>query len=146
MKKMMATLAIAIAASTITANASSKHEKNWRHNNGHVVMMDNDNDRHNGGDRVYNIDRGHRGHDVVIINNYGRHNRGHRMVRHEPPPVRFAHHAHPFIGYRVSEMPRGARRIYSDHHEYYVYEGYVYNPVVTAAGIIFEAIALASTR
>lgn len=140
----MATLAIAIAASTITANASSKHQKNWRHNNDNVVIMDND--RHDGGDRVYNIDRGHRGHDVVIINNYGRHDRGHRMVRHEPPPVRFAHHAHPFIGYRISEMPRGARRIYSDHHEYYVYEGYVYNPVVTAAGIIFEAIALASTR
>ena len=146
MKKMMATLAIAIAASTITANASSKHENNGRHNNDNVAMMNNDNDRHNGGDRVYNGGRHHRGNNVVIINNYGRRDRDCYMVRHEPPRVRFARHAHPFIGYRISEMPRGARRIYREHHEYYDYEGYVYNPVVTAAGIIFEAIALASNR
>lgn len=143
----MTTLAIVIAASTITASASSKHEDNSHHNNGNVAMMNNNNDRHNGGDRVYNIGRGHRGsNNVVVINNYGRRDRGRNMVRHESPPVRFAHHAHPYIGYRINAMPREARRIYRDHHTYYVYEGYVYNPVVTAAGIIFEAIALASAR
>ena len=146
MKKMMATLAILIAASTITVNASSKHDNNGRHNNDNVAMMNNDYDRHNDGDRVYNGGRHHRGNKVVIINNYGRRDRDCYMVRHEPPRARFAHHAHPFIGYRISEMPRGARRIYRDHHTYYVYEGYEFNPVVTAAGIIFEAIAVASTR
>ena len=74
----------------------------------------------------------HRGDKVVIINNYGRRDRDCYMVRHEPPRARFAHHAHPFIGYRISEMPRGARRVYGDHHTYYVYEGYEFNPVVTA--------------
>ncbi len=146
MKKMMTTLAILIAASTITANAFSKHENNGRHNNDNVAMMNNDNDRHNGGDRVYNVGRHHRGNNVIVINNYGRRDRDCNMARHEPPRVRFAHHAHPYIGYRINEMPRGARRIYRDHRACYVYEGYVYNPVVTAAGIIFEAIAVASTR
>ena len=146
MKKMMATLAILIAASTITVNASSKHDNNGRHNNDNVAMMNNYNDRHNDGDRVYNGGRRHRGNKVVIINNYGRRDRDYYMVRHEPPRVRFAHHAHPFIGYRISEMPRGAHRVYHNHRTCYVYEGYVYNPVVTAAGIIFEVIAVASTR
>ena len=145
MKKMMATLAILIAASTITANASSKYDNNGRHNNDNVAMMNNDYDRHNDGDRVYNGGRHHRGDKVVIINNYGR-RRDCYMVRHEAPRARFAHHAHPFIGYRISEMPREARRVYRDHCACYVYEGYVFNPVVTAAGIIFEAIAVASTR
>ena len=146
MKKMMATLAILIAASTITANASSKHDNNGCHNNDNVAMMNNDYDRHNDGDRVYKGDRHHRGNKVVIINNYGRRDRDYYMVRHEPPRARFAHHAHPFIGYRISEMPRGAHRVYHNHRTCYVYEGYVFNPVVTAAGIIFEAIAVASTR
>ena len=56
---MMATLAILIAASTITANASSKHDNNGRHNNDNVAMMNNDYDRHNDGDRVYNGGRHH---------------------------------------------------------------------------------------
>src|SRR5574344_14615 len=147
MKKMMATLAILIAVSTITANASSKHDdNNGRHNNDNVAMMNNDYDRHNDGDRVYNGGRHHRGNKVVIINNYGRRDRDCYMVRHEPPRARFTHHAHPFIGYRISEMPRGARRVYRDQRTCYGYEGYEFNPVVTAAGIIFEAIAFASTR
>ena len=97
MKKMMATLVILIAASTITVNASSKHDNNGRHNNDNVAMMNNDYDRHNDGDRVYNGGRHHRGNKVIIINNYGRRDRDYYMVRREPPRARFAHHAHPFI-------------------------------------------------